>query len=341
MSDVLGGKRFRVEKADCLEFMRRLPDGCVDLVFCSPPYEQARLYLENGADMGIARDTEAWVAWMVEVATECRRVCKGLCAFVVEGQTRNYRYSCGPFLLMADQHRKGFCLRKPSVFKRIGVCGGGGNRGQHEDEGGGADWLRNDWEPVVCFTATQGKLPWADGTAMGHPPKWAPGGEMSNRVKDGHRRNQWGGHENKRTSQRKKDGSFQGAYRPSHVIGGSHTKRRKNGVLYHDGNGYIPPAMANPGNVIDCGAAGGGHMGNSMAHDNEAPFPEVLPEFFIRSFAREGDIVYDPFCGSGTTPAVAVRWNRRALATDLRQSQVDLTLRRLDTETPLALFAQD
>src|SRR5262245_36151693 len=113
---------------------------------------------------------------------------------------------------------------------------------------------------------------------------------------------------------------------------------------------YIPPPIANPGNVVqelytaeqvadlmgevidlvDC-VVGGGRMGSALANENEAPFPESLAEFFIRSFCPPDGVVADPFSGSGTTAAVAVRWGRRALACDLRQSQVELTQRRLTT----------
>ena len=34
---------------------------------------------------------------------------------------------------------------------------------------------------------------------------------------------------------------------------------------------------------------------------HSAAFPEWLPEFFIKLFTNEGDIVLDPFLGSGTT----------------------------------------
>jgi hypothetical protein len=93
-------------------------------------------------------------------------------------------------------------------------------------------------------------------------------------------------------------------------------------------DGYKPPALANPGNVIDC-KVGGGRMGSPLAHENEAPFPEELAEFFVRSFAPPGSVVLDPFCGSGTTLAAALRHGRRALGIDLRESQVSLTRRRV------------
>ena len=49
-----------------------------------------------------------------------------------------------------------------------------------------------------------------------------------------------------------------------------------------------------------------------VAHNtgHSAPFPEWLPEFFIKLFTDEGDVVLDPFLGSGTTCRVAERLNR-------------------------------
>src|SRR5215469_5285313 len=94
-----GERRWGVVQGDCLSVMRKMKDDSVSLVVSSPPYEKARTYFENGQDLGIARDTEEWAKWMVEVCIESRRICRGLCVFVVEGQTRNYRYSCSPFLL--------------------------------------------------------------------------------------------------------------------------------------------------------------------------------------------------------------------------------------------------
>jgi DNA modification methylase len=180
-----------IVKADCLDFLRAQPSDSVDLVFTSPPYEQARLYLEDGQNLGIARDTEDWVTWLVEVWREAQRVCKGLMAMVVAGQTRGYKWSAGPVLLAADLHRAGFNLRNPPIFHRIGIPGNGG-----------PDWLRADTEFIIC-TTRPGKLPWSDNTACGHKPKWAPGGEMSYRSADGVRANL-----GMRTSARLKNGTY-------------------------------------------------------------------------------------------------------------------------------------
>jgi hypothetical protein len=292
-ADVIGGTAtWSVEKADCLDWLRGLPESSVDLVFGSPPYEGARQYLEDGRDLRIARKTDDWVAWMVEVFQAGLRACRGLVAFVVEGQTEDYQWSAGPARLMTDLARAGVCLRKPWAYHRVGIPGSGG-----------PDWFRNDWEFVVCAIARRGRLPWSDPTACGHPPKWAPGGAMSHRVRDGTRVN-------------------------------GHATRGKRGGDLANGTGYAPPDRANPGNVISCNV-GGGNIGSPLAHENEALFPEALAERAVRSFCPVDGIVADPFSGSGTTLAVARRWNRRAVGCDKRQSQVDLTRRRVEAETPM------
>lgn len=99
---------------------------------------------------------------------------------------------------------------------------------------------------------------------------------------------------------------------------------------------YTPPALTNPGNMIEelsdvvkC-VVGGGRMGSKLAHENEAPFPESLVEFFVKSFCPPGGMVLDPFCGSGTTLSVAIRLGRNATGIDIRESQTELSRRRLD-----------
>ncbi len=274
-----------IVKADAIKFLRAQPAGSIDLIFSSPPYENCRTY---GIDFSLKG--QAWVDWMVQVYAAAQPACKGLAAFVVEGKTKNFRWSATPALLMADLHRAGLKLRKPPAFHRVGIAGSGG-----------PDWLRNDYEFIVC--TSPGKLPWSDNVAMGRPPKFAPGGEMSNRLTNGQRVN---------------------GKRYPH-------KAAARGYLNGDVDrsvGYAPPKIANPGNVLRY-KVGGGVMGNRLCHENEAPFPEQLAEFFIRSFCPPGGLVCDPFSGSGTVASVALRHGRSFTGCDLRQSQVKLTKKRI------------
>ena len=50
---------------------------------------------------------------------------------------------------------------------------------------------------------------------------------------------------------------------------------------------------------------------------HSAQYPEYLPEFFIKLFTNERDLVLDPFVGSGTTCRAAERLCRNAIGIDL------------------------
>ena len=62
------------------------------------------------------------------------------------------------------------------------------------------------------------------------------------------------------------------------------------------------------------------------AHSKKHPaiFPESLAERIIRYYSFEGDMVLDPFAGSGTVGAVAARLSRRWTLVELNQDYVDL-----------------
>lgn len=58
--------------------------------------------------------------------------------------------------------------------------------------------------------------------------------------------------------------------------------------------------------------------------------PEVLLARIIRASSNSGDLVFDPFNGSGTTAAAAIRCGRDYLATDISQEYCDKTEGRLE-----------
>jgi hypothetical protein len=304
------GERWFVTQSDALDFLVALERDAAQLILFSPPYENARSY--DGLPPLVG---EAWVARYVAVIHEALRIAPLVCC-VCDGRTEGYSWSGVPHLLEADLLRSGVTFRHDLFYRRVGIPGSGG-----------PDWLKNDCEYVLCATRG-GPLPWSVNTAMGHPPKFKPGGKPSHRKPDGTRVNQ---------------GYASPEERQQH---GPHRARQRAGRVYQ------PPPIANPGNVIqqtytaeemarllepagnfiDC-KVGGGNMGNDLCHENEAPFAEHLAESIIKSFCPPNGIVCDPFCGSGTTLAVAVRSGRRAIGCDIRPSQVELTRRVLEGQT--------
>lgn len=70
-----------------------------------------------------------------------------------------------------------------------------------------------------------------------------------------------------------------------------------------------------------------------------ATFPEKLVEPCILAGSRVGDLVLDPFCGSGTTGAVAIRHQRNFVGVELNPVYVELARKRIGSVAPL--FAQE
>jgi len=64
-----------------------------------------------------------------------------------------------------------------------------------------------------------------------------------------------------------------------------------------------------------------------------APFPVELPYRLIQLYTYEGDVVLDPFCGSGTTCIAALRTNRRFIGVDNSEEYVELARKRLKKES--------
>lgn len=115
---------------------------------------------------------------------------------------------------------------------------------------------------------------------------------------------------------------------PKYGPGGAMSHRVKDGGRADGSEKYRPPKLANPGNVLHY-KVGGGLMGSRLAHENEAPYHQGLAEFFVRSFCPPGGIVLDPFIGSGTTAAAAKESGRDWIGIDIRESQIDLSERRI------------
>jgi hypothetical protein len=154
---------------------------------------------------------------------------------------------------------------------------------------------------------------------------------MTAYLANGNRRNQWGSSGQGGCKTRRANGKHDGTQRPSHRMVRVRKARDESGNIKDQG--YSAPVLANPGNII-YGKVGGGHMGHKLASQSEAAFPVWLADFFVLSFCPPGGIVYDPFSGSGTTVHAAVENRRRGLGTDVRGSQIALSVRRLEGVTP-------
>lgn len=67
--------------------------------------------------------------------------------------------------------------------------------------------------------------------------------------------------------------------------------------------------------------------------------PEALLERVILMSTKEGDLILDPMCGTGTTGVVALRYNRRFVMVEREKKYIDAAFQRLKKAQP-SIFEQ-
>jgi DNA modification methylase len=76
----------------------------------------------------------------------------------------------------------------------------------------------------------------------------------------------------------------------------------------------------------------------SRQGDHPAPFPHALASDHIQSWSNPGDVVLDPFAGSGTTLKAAKELNRRFIGIEINPEYVAICKRRIAQDV-LPLFS--
>jgi DNA modification methylase len=92
--------------------------------------------------------------------------------------------------------------------------------------------------------------------------------------------------------------------------------------------------IARPSNVIECTT-------ESTQGSHSAPFPRPLVEFFVKSFSDAGDVVLDPFMGSGTTMAAAHVLDRDGFGCEISASYCDVIVGRIGALANVAPVLED
>lgn len=258
-----------IVNGDCVDVLRLMPSGCVDLTVTSPPYDDLRAY------KGFSFDFEG-------VAQELFRVTKpgGVVVWVVNDAT-------------VDGSETGTSFRQALFFKE---CGFNLHDTMIWDKGGfsAVGALATRYGPVFEFMFVLSK---------GRPKSFNP-------LKD----------------------------RPNKNAGKaiSGTVRNADGTT---------KAMSTVGRVL----GDFGQRFNIWQIDPQrqrgddkhpAPFPETLVRDHIASWSNLGDLVLDPFLGSGTTGKVALESGRRFIGTEISSEYVAMARERIasaKSTTPLAI----
>jgi len=89
---------------------------------------------------------------------------------------------------------------------------------------------------------------------------------------------------------------------------------------------------ANPGDVWQFSHV---HYCSAEREKHPTQKPEALMERIIKASSNEGDLVLDPFVGSGTTCRVANLLNRRWIGIDLNPDYIQMSERRLEQKSTM------
>ena len=89
------------------------------------------------------------------------------------------------------------------------------------------------------------------------------------------------------------------------------------------------PLGKNPSDVWDIPNVKSNHVEKTI---HPCQFPVELVERLILAMTKEGDLVYDPFMGVGTTAVASLRYKRRVAGADIEKKYLEVAKERLKLE---------
>ena len=238
---------------DCLERMKEIPDGSVDLTVTSPPYDNLRSYNGNNDE------------WSNNVWAECiqdlYRVTKqgGVVVWVVGDATIKGSETGTSFRQALYAMECGFSLNDTMIYQKFG------SGMPHKSHRYGQSF-------EYMFVLSKGK------NTHGEIKTYPKTGEVG------------------KTTRRQKDGTI------------------KRGT-YNIGGGKFPNIWQYAGET---------------KQNHPAPFPEQLAHDHILSWSNEGDIILDPFMGSGTTGKMAKLNNREFIGIEMDEGYFNIAEKRIN-----------
>jgi DNA modification methylase len=285
---------------DCRDYavVKRLLDGArANVVSTSPPYASQRAYDPSSGFRPVPPDE--YVAWYADVAANIAAILADDGSYLLnikEHAEDGERSLYVKDLFIAHKRKWGWRFVDEFCWRKTddGVPGGWNNR------------FKNAWEPVAHF-CRQAKIKfrpkavghWSDDCFDYSPnnPKSTSGSGLLGTGPRGAAADLGKNHDSWQT-----------------------TRRNANNLEGRHGG------IARPSNVIELKT-------ESSQGSHSAPFPRALVEFFVKAFSDPGDLVFDPFLGSGTTIAAAHLLDRVGYGVEISPAYCDVILRRVERLT--------
>lgn len=256
-----------IVNGDCIDVLKGIPDGSIDLIVTSPPYAERRDGRYDGVPVADYPD------WMMRVVSEGMRVLKDTGSFVLNIKEHvnagvREQYVMRTVLALAERFRwvDTYIWVKKNPFPT-----------------GSKRRLKDAFEYCYHFAKTKSYKFYPDNALVPADSRF---------LQSEARRKNTGAH-------------------PVSNGSGMNMSRR------------VPPnELVRPSNVITLPV-------DTSNHDHPATFPVGLPERFIRLMTDDGDLVLDPFAGSGTTGAACIELGRRFMGIEKDGGYCDMAAARL------------
>jgi site-specific DNA-methyltransferase (adenine-specific) len=115
-----------------------------------------------------------------------------------------------------------------------------------------------------------------------------------------------------------------------HTNWGKNTKRiGENEQLVEVGDIKPVPDFSPRNNIWRYVNGGGFASKDKISHKHPAIFPEELVRDHINTWTNKGDLIYDPFIGSGTVAKMCILMNRDYIGSEISQEYVDICNERI------------
>ena len=266
---------------DCLEVLKKMPDCCIDFIITSPPYAD-----QNKNYGGVVKKVKPndYVNWFIPRAKELYRVLKENGSFVLNISDKtdgNFQNIFVFKLVIALCEEVGFHLVRDYIWYNPATPPNIFSRG---DRG------RTKKSHEYCFWFSKGEH-WT----FNMDPIRKPYSESMLSIIKGKIIDRGNRDNNTRPSGHSFDLSY----------------------AWDNKGGSDPGSVVVVSNTVSKGLLQ--ELCKTMNIKHPARYPEKLVEFFILAGTNEGDIVLDPFAGSGTTSVVACKNNRNYLCIDVNE----------------------
>ena len=277
---------------DCEEVLKNIPDNSIDLILTSPPYADQRGY-GNNMDSKIPPD--GYIKWFESKAREFYRVLSDNGSFILninDKVVEGYQHLFVFELVVFLCKQIGFHLVRDYIWYNPATPPNVYSRG-------GLGRTKKSHE--YCFWFSKG-----ENWTFNLDPIRKPYSKAMKKYLDGNGK----GVRSENT-------------RPS-----THNFNCEKVWTNHGGS--------DPGSVIEIANTNSNDMFFKMCRDlgvsHPARFPVKLADFFVLSASNEGNVVLDPFSGSGTTAVSAMKNGRHWIGIDSNQQYCDLSSERIRME---------